>query len=1139
MRKIVVVDDEIRQCRGLKNILMRLYENLEVEAFTDAVAALEYIRKEGVRIIITDICMPEMDGLEITEQIRKLDKGAKVILLTGFAEFEYARKAVTLGAFEYLLKPMNPEKLMDALDRADRALGQEEILNEQHEKLQEQLDMTLPVYMERLLNQWVYGWASEQEKTEVQKVIPADSEGFVLATRMPGISEQQAALSKEEAKEMRNQIIWWMREQIARPWHSLSFFSNILPDTLITVVTRKKNRTEQISSRSKIFKCGNEADLPELELPVGTVQLEYIMGISMPQQELISNIEVCYQSAVEVLQYSFYFPDLNIVRADYILSHRSGQISISLAEEEFVREAVKEGDKGKAVDVFRSILDRCLANGYPEPEQLKNSLENMLNHVAKTLRLEEEFHYETVGQDNIEVFEAQVTEYLQITAAKAGAGKNEKNAEFASKCMEWMNQHYGEDISLDGLAEFLGLTPAYCSAMIKEAAGVTFSKCLLDIRLRRAKELLLKTDLRIYEIAEQVGYSDVKYFNRVFKKETGVIPTQYRDDLQKIIGGGMNGMRNRIKEYYGNLNLRGKLRFSYILLILIPVTFLCIIYYWGASKSILEIAKDNILVTTEKNVQIFDSVLQDMQEAAVQINVDKEVFHVLQGIETVTDSELLLRDKKINTLLQKYFSQENIISATIMTPRYVLGDNSRLTIPNSVFYESELYQDIKGKKGTPQWIPTYKIENKYDLGFEAQVKTVMSLMQELNPVWINPESPGNSVYLEPDPEAVLIINLNEGVIGDIFRNSNSVKDSFYCVSTKDGGIVAHTDAEKNGTLEELPWLTEKGGAGSVVLNYNKEKVVVCYAVSEVTGWVAASVTPVHSLLKNVSKIQMLTVVVWILLSVMAMVLSDIFSKRITRPIGQLVGAMKCMGKGDYSTRLPIHGTDEMQYLMGKYNEMGERIQVLIEENYEKEIRKKEAELMALDLQLNPHFLYNTLNIVNMMALEEGNLDVSKMLISLSDMLQYTFRNQQELVVFEEEYVWLQNYLHIMGVRFEGKFEVHYEVENSIFKYRVPKLLLQPLVENAVVHGFRGMEKGGLLEIKARQEDAQMYLEICDNGKGMNAEELERAMNRDYNRIGLSNAVRRLQLIYGEKGAFRIDSKEGEGTRIIVQFPCER
>lgn len=595
----------------------------------------------------------------------------------------------------------------------------------------------------------------------------------------------------------------------------------------------------------------------------------------------------------------------------------------------------------------------------------------------------------------------------------------------------------------------------------------------------------------------------------------------------------------RIRDLYWNMPLRNKLRFSYVLLILIPLTLLCIIYYLTASQNILDVAKKNILDVTVKNMQVIDGQLEAIENGAVNLNVDPDLFEILKNLDRYQDSEILSADRRIKTVLPKYVSGDGVVSVNIITPRYVFGETSQFIIPAENFYGSGIYEKIQGNKGAFRWFPTYQAEKEFDMDFPNQDQTVFSLVQELNPVWIDPVRPNDVEYLEEDSNAVLIINCDESLMDRMFSGSNSIDGSFYCVSSPDGVIVSHSQKEKNGTVEMVPWLEEasQNKSGSLVLPYEGTNVVVCYVVSGVTGWVAASVTPVNSLLNQVSKLQVMTILVWVLLFALAMFLSRLFSGRITRPVNQLVEAMRQTGTGDFSVRLSVHGKDEMWYLTEKYNEMGEKIQTLVEQNYKSELRKKEAEIMALNLQLNPHFLYNTLNIANMMALEEGNVEVSKVLISLSDMLQYTFRNQQELVPFSEEFVWLQNYLHIMGIRFEGKFTVRYEIDKTVFQYSIPKLLLQPLVENAILHGFRDTKQGGILWIRAKQEGNTFHLEVEDNGRGMNEEELDRARHMDRKRIGLNNAEQRIQLIYGEQGEMHILTAPGRGTRIVVVLPC--
>lgn len=574
------------------------------------------------------------------------------------------------------------------------------------------------------------------------------------------------------------------------------------------------------------------------------------------------------------------------------------------------------------------------------------------------------------------------------------------------------------------------------------------------------------------------------------------------------------------------------------MLILVPVTLLCIIYYWVASQSILEIAEQNIRDVTAKNMQIIDRQLESVQAGAVQLNVDGDIFDILERLDEMEDSQLLLSDRIVARILQKYFPDEYVLSATIMTPRYVFGDNSQLIIPNREFFESEFYHRMQGKRGEAQWIPTYQAREEFQLDYDIN-EMIFSLVQELNPVQISPQAPNDIRKLAVD--AVLAVSFREDMMRDMFENSISVEGSFYCIASEDGNIVSHSLPERRGKREELPWLAQamRDKRGSILISYGGERVVVCYAASEITGWVAAAVVPVNSLLNNVSRIQYFTAAVWILLFFAAMSLAAVFSRRITRPVEQLVSAMREMGRGEFGRRLPTSGNDEMQYLTEKYNEMGERIQTLIRENYESEIRKKESEIMALNLQLNPHFLYNTLNIVNLMALEDGNDEVSKMLISLSEMLRYTFRNRQELVTFEEEYRWIRNYISIMQVRYEGRFKPCYEVEENVMEKKLPKLLLQPLVENSIIHGFKGRESGGIVTLSAALRKERLVIIVRDNGRGMDPRELEAAMHGDHSRIGLGNAVRRLQLIYGGEGSLEVETCPGEGTEIVISIPDQK
>lgn len=538
MDKIIVVDDEARQCRGVKNILLRRYENLEVEVFTSAEDALEYIGREHIKIVITDICMPDMDGLALTQRIRLQDSSVKVILLTGYAEFEYARQAISLGAFEYLLKPLNPEKLCAVIDRAREELREEEILHRQQEKLKEKLDMTLPVYTERLFNQWVYGRLSPQELAEVGEIIPEGENGFVLAVRFPGLWRCRAFQDKDEAVRLRSSLIWGLREQIGRPWHSLSFFSTVLADLMISVVTdtdtgRVTMETERAGMNRSLAALekwiGRHSDFQELTDSVLTGKIR--IGVSTLRPSLTRHIESCYREAVETLEYGFYFPDTHILRAEYILNHRADNISISPVQEEAVRTAVRRGDGERAVRELTEIWD-FFTGGYFAPAELKREFETMIDRIAAAVksgrRLAEN------EDEDCELFLERIGRELELLAKEVSAGRDGRDTEFVRELRAFLESHYGQEISLDDIAMRFSLTPAYCSALIKETSGSNFSTMLLEIRMEKARELLRETNLKIYEIAIQTGYGDVKYFNRVFKRENGVTPVEYREDARKL-----------------------------------------------------------------------------------------------------------------------------------------------------------------------------------------------------------------------------------------------------------------------------------------------------------------------------------------------------------------------------------------------------------------------------------------------------------------------------------------------------------------------------------------------------------------------------------------------------------------------------
>lgn len=269
-----------------------------------------------------------------------------------------------------------------------------------------------------------------------------------------------------------------------------------------------------------------------------------------------------------------------------------------------------------------------------------------------------------------------------------------------------------------------------------------------------------------------------------------------------------------------------------------------------------------------------------------------------------------------------------------------------------------------------------------------------------------------------------------------------------------------------------------------------------------------------------------------------MILSIIISARISRPVNKLLAAIKQMEEGKFDIRIPSGDDGEFGYLIYKFNNMNDKIGKLIDENYLSAIREKETEIMALNLQLNPHFIYNTLNVINWMALEAKHENISNATMDLCTMLEFTLRNKKDVVPFEDDLKWLKCYLNIMSLRYEDKFSVLYDIHPSLGRCRVPKLFLQPFIENSIYHGFEYIERKGVIRITGRVENNTAFFIVEDNGIGMGEEKITEVMSREQSSIGVKNVDKRIKLIFGYDYGVNINSGIGKGTRIIISIPYQ-
>jgi two-component system sensor histidine kinase YesM len=269
-------------------------------------------------------------------------------------------------------------------------------------------------------------------------------------------------------------------------------------------------------------------------------------------------------------------------------------------------------------------------------------------------------------------------------------------------------------------------------------------------------------------------------------------------------------------------------------------------------------------------------------------------------------------------------------------------------------------------------------------------------------------------------------------------------------------------------------------------------------------------------------------------------LSALVSWIISRPLFRLYQSMNRFKGGDFEARVTVKGNDEIAELSETFNRMVAEIRSLIDKNYVIALREKESELNALQAQVNPHFLYNVMDSLYWQAVDSGQDKLSEDILVLSSLFRLILSSGKSEIPVEQEIQIISNYLHIQKMRFSKKLDYEINVEPDILQYFIPKLILQPFVENAIVHGLEQSGEKGRITVSGKMRDGMLCFLIADNGVGMDEEKIEAVLLADQ-RIGyyaIRNVKERMTLRYGAKGTLAIHSQSGEGTEVYITIPAE-
>lgn len=596
-----------------------------------------------------------------------------------------------------------------------------------------------------------------------------------------------------------------------------------------------------------------------------------------------------------------------------------------------------------------------------------------------------------------------------------------------------------------------------------------------------------------------------------------------------------------IRKAYLDLSIKYKLLiFFYIIILIISVTYG--LYSYTIS---VEQVRERISTANSEVVKQISSNISFLQNDTIDLS---SFIAINNGIQTVLQSSYNEEIPLPKQQLQNLNAMEFILSA-IVTKDYLSGiilydtkghhiyneftDGSSGINDLNVSSSIDIYKKINSYDGKPFWFSTDSNSGKL-LQNNSNSKICMGRVIK------NADTNEKIGYI--------ILFINKATVEYIYKNNlHSNGESFFIID-ENNKLVSNTGKPINqNTIKEINELTNSGPQEQSSFNtkIDNDSMLVTYSPITSSGWRIYYSVPMKNMIDQISSIKRFTILMIFFAIIFTFPFILMISTYFTAPIKKLLTSMKKFEKGDFDERVDFKYSDEIGMLGNGYNKMVGNIKELIDTSYKLQIKEKEAELRALQAQINPHFLYNTLNTIYWKAVKTDQYEISEMTLLLSQLFRLTLNMGKDWVTLADEKELIYCYLSLQSIRFKDRLTFTIDIDPSLLKCMTPKLILQPFVENAVIHGIGDRTEGGHISISANLINDKLCFVIHDNGLGMNSEMVKALNSSDFDTneaqlkqggYAIRNVVERLKLTFNEEYSLKFMSKLGEGTCIEIEIP---
>ena len=396
-------------------------------------------------------------------------------------------------------------------------------------------------------------------------------------------------------------------------------------------------------------------------------------------------------------------------------------------------------------------------------------------------------------------------------------------------------------------------------------------------------------------------------------------------------------------------------------------------------------------------------------------------------------------------------------------------------------------------------------------------------------------------------QAVLLIEMAYQGLEEVLDEVTLGNGGYIYLMDSNGDLIWHPKFEliASGRVKENNLVAAGYDDGSREEIFNGTRQTVVTKTVGYTGWKLVGVIKGTGISLNMLKTRLFIVFVILLIIFIVILINSYISFRVTNPIRELEKSVKALEEGNLDADIYMGGSYEVQHLGKSVQDMKFRIKGLMQDIVNEHEEKRKSEFDSLQAQINPHFLYNTLDIIVWQIENEKQSEAVHTVTALARFFRLSLGKGKNIVTVKDEIDHVKNYLMIQHMRFKNKFDYEFDIAEDVLELPSLKLMLQPLVENAIYHGMEFMDGDGMITVKAWRKEDELYLSVADNGLGMTEDKVEMILtgkstsgNGRGSGIGVKNVNERIKLYFGEAYGLTIDSEPDEGTTVIIHLPAK-